>query len=290
MSTPINHHYVTQALSKNFMQNGSLFLYYKLTKLIKEKKSTKNLFSEDYLNSILNDNQILDHKSIENSLNENFEKDYTTHYNIVVNAINSPSKGEKLNILNSLKYLMGLGAIGLMRTPWGQAQRFDSLKESLTPIFEASEDLKQNFIKYEQERESVKNKSPLDYNQVRTKIFELMGETTFAALLAPDNEYFLLPDCTSIVFRTNLLDDVIHNGQILKSEGNSIASITFPINSKIALFCISKKIEKDFPSSVLQISKDEVYRYNLAFFNASEKGIVCESKEYLERFIASLNL
>jgi hypothetical protein len=117
-----------------------------------------------------------------------------------------------------------------------------------------------------------------------------MGETTFAVLLAPENEFFLLPDCTSIVYRTNLLDDVIYNGQILKSEGNSIASITFPINSKIALFCISKKIDKDFPSSVLKISQDEVYKYNNAFFNASEKGIVCESKEYLERFITSLNL
>ena len=77
MSTPINHHHVSQCHSRLFFNEQDKKIYYYDKELDKfdYKLTTKSLFSENYANTKL-ENDEFDHKSVEDELNQYFEKDF----------------------------------------------------------------------------------------------------------------------------------------------------------------------------------------------------------------------
>jgi hypothetical protein len=268
-----------------------MFLYHKSSGRIQEKSTTKSLFSEKDLNSIVLEDGTIDHGTVEINLNQNFETDFKEHYDIIMDTLNTVQTKQPLNILNSVKYLMRIGLIGEMRTPKDQKERHEYIMGAFKQVTDgASEEIKKSLEVHEQMVSVVKSKSPVDFDKVVDGVIELMGDIMYAILLAPKGEYFLLPDCTSISLRENLLKDIVINGEICTSGGSSIASITFPINSKVALFCMSTKVREKKPNVVIQLTEDNVQEYNVAFFKASDKGVVCESKEFLEKFVANYKL
>lgn len=77
MSTPRNHHYVSQVLSKKFLSvEGRIYKYSKTKDQIVSLNSTRRLFSQVDLNTTFDKEGNLDHHSVEDKLNVAFEKDF----------------------------------------------------------------------------------------------------------------------------------------------------------------------------------------------------------------------
>ena len=116
MSIPKNHHYVSQVHLKNFfnVDEGQIYIYDKTRKNFYSKKSTKTVFSEKYSNSRYLNGK-LDHKSLEDDLNEHFEKDFSSHYDTINSFIQNRTWNTEVQ--NALIYIAKYGIIADFRTP-----------------------------------------------------------------------------------------------------------------------------------------------------------------------------
>lgn len=207
MSEPRNHHYVSQVLIRKFLDNkGKAYFYDKNIKSIEKLKSTRNFFSETDLNSTIKNGKI-DHSSIEESLNKNFETKFNTHYNRVVGCVKAKNFDKLDN--SDIESLIKFGIIGAPRHP---IQRESSQETILNTIKEISKlatiELKKEIDDFEKSVSGVKNKIPLDFKEVADKTLEIMGDCVFSIFEAGSNSFFFLPDCTSIT-RRDLIENTL---------------------------------------------------------------------------------
>lgn len=290
MSTPRNHHYVSQVLIRKFL-NGekTLHFYKKSNRTFGKTQSTKNTFSERDLNSTINENGQIDHTIIEEILAKNFEKKFNANYNLIESYVSSgvvSGTELKANLLEAIKNLIPMGIIGEMRTSQRMEETYEGVFGVLRMIASnATDELKQEIEGYEKQVAAVKNKLPINFSEICEKVTELMGDSIYSIFITPPSEFFILPDCTSAILRANLLDDVIHNGERLVSDGMSIASVMYPINSNIIVSATSTKIIKKRPNKIFVLKKAEVYDFNKAFFERANEKVICTNEEYLKEFI-----
>lgn len=116
MSKPRNHHFVSQVHIKKFFNTNrkKIFVYDKVLNNLYFKTTTKSLFSEKDLNTKF-DNGSQDFESLENDLNQFFEKDFSEHFLIIKKFIEELNYSEKVN--NALFYFAKYGIIGEIRNP-----------------------------------------------------------------------------------------------------------------------------------------------------------------------------
>lgn len=273
-------HYVSKVHIKLFMDNDELYYCDKLNNFnIRKAHSPTSIFYHHNLNATIDEDGLYDLTSVEKSLNQNFENDLLYHYNRLVNCINTD---EENGLLESIKYLMQIGLVGRFRNPHhGQESRqsfFDGLREV---IQDSTEEQKENLNKMEASGFWPRS----DFKELSDSIEETMGEVIYSVFLAPDNENFILPDCTSVVMRTKCDDEMI-NGEVYKNLAEPITTVIFPISNKIVLVGQSKRICPIESHSASVLDAGVVYEYNKMFFTESYEKVACGNEEYLKKFIA----
>ena len=124
MSEPRNHHYVPQCLIKNFVNSkGRYSCYDKIKENHYTVGSSKRLFSETELNTIIDEKGNTNHSKIESHLNNEFEFEFPKHYNIVKGLIEDKDDvylraiSQSGELKSALYYLIRLGLIGDFRHP-----------------------------------------------------------------------------------------------------------------------------------------------------------------------------
>lgn len=302
MSIPRNHHYVSQVLSEKFVsRDGYIHIYNKYFKYNKfrSKTSTKSTFSQKDLNLRKERDGKLDYSSVELILNKNFETDFNKHYQLINEAIKTPKKaGEALSnsdqILNSIKYLMGMALIGQSRHPDRIEQRNN---EIFGPLFDLDptifKDLRSEISTFYSHVADIANKTPIDFKKLHEGIVKSMGEVVYSILLAPKNEYFILPDCTAAQRRFGFKPDII-DGKEYFNEANPIGTAIMPINSKVLLAVTAKRlIPEEFEKEdhqIFTLNNELVRDFNITLYNDSFREVACENKKYLVNFIEKISV
>lgn len=295
MSDPKNHHYVPQCLIKQFKNKSDKYsLYDKNRNNFYTTLSSKSTFSEIGLNTILDENGNKNNSYIEKQLNDNFENEFAKNYKIVKDLViefehHPIEKFENVEFINALYYLLKLGLIGDFRNP----NRLKSTDEAINGMFKdiypiSSEDLKNEIDDLRYERELTKYNSHSDFVELANGIIKNMGEHVLTVYIAPESEYFILPDCQSSYFRKVLEDDVLYNGMVLESTCNVICWLGYPIDSKTFITIESIKKSKRKTNSILRIDSEFMFIINLKLFNSAYKDILCEDEIYLKSFIENI--
>jgi hypothetical protein len=299
MSVPKNHHYVSQALSRNFLsEGGRLYKYDKSERRIKTVNSTKRLFSKDYLNSIINEDGEIDHISVETQLNRNFESEFPNHCELIFNALNKECEiGNVIpnseNIQTSMEYLLGMALIGPFRHPQHIHETEEIIFGTLMELADNAVAELQSSIYSELNRlAGVMNKVPVDFNDLRNGMLELMGDIKFGVMRAPEPHYFILPDCSAGTKRFQMPSDYI-DGKEYINPSMPIGFALMPINSKVVITAVSRRILPDEfreqTSGFYTINEKTVFGYNNILYDSAYREVVCENKEYLESFIKKMN-
>lgn len=257
MNIPRNHHYVSQVLSKKFLSTeGQIYVYNKQKDTINMSASTRFLFSQRDLNSLKDSNGIIDHASVESALDKNFETGFNTHYDVIIKTLNqnnykgttvSLSDGKTGNLISnyeevqrSIKYLIGMALIGESRHPEKIKRRNDAIFETLLEISEyATDELKSEIHELCERQLDMTSKIGLDFVELLDGILKNMGDVTYSIQIAPEGEYFFLPDCSAAIkhFRA---EDTIIEGAVYYNMAETIGLVSMPINSKIIIQAILK--------------------------------------------------
>lgn len=284
MSIPRNHHYVSQVLIRKFVDiENNLYTFNKSDSCFEEKKLTRFDFAEQDLNSIKNDLGEIDHSSVEETLNKHIETGFNNHYNKLIASLESENYS---NLIESIEYLMRMGIVGDMRTPQHQIEKENNMLEFYRMIYEISADeLKADIEHFVNRNSDVKNKFPIDYKEITEKVNEVMGDKIYSIFKAPPTDFFFLPDCSSVVIRSQLEEDTILDGKVLLNPGRPIGTIIFPINSNLIIVAQSTKICKQKSHGIYDLSSETVDQYNLMFLKSSRDKIICKDKDYLKTFI-----
>lgn len=291
----MNHHYVSQVLSRKFFNSDkTTYLYNKDTGRTKIVRSTKSLFSVKYLNSKLAEDGTIDHFSTEDTLNRYFETDFNKHYNRIVAAVNADNKiGQPVpnskELTESIKFLIGMGIIGEMRTPWHLLDTAQKVFAPLLHIAEhATEEVRNNILGYKEMLSGFITKIPLDFKEIKDGVAKLMGETTYSIYIAPKGHYFLLPDCSSCVKRHKLVEDDVIDGKTYLNPQMAIGNVVMPLNSKIAISANTSKLItiNNGAHGMYQLKPEVANNFNVVLYEAANGGVVCENEEYLKKFVA----
>lgn len=293
MSEPRNHHYVSQVLSRKFFNsNGNAYLFDKAKNKFETVNSTRFLFSERDLNSRIIEDGNIEHSSVESLLNRYFENPFNTHYNTIVAAVEAkhslyhviPNSDE---VQKAMEFLILMGNIGAIRNPNHMKWAENAIFGPLFMIAEnATDELRNEIYSAYQRVFKVTNKTPVDYKELSEGIAKLMGDTTHSIFVAPEDTYFILPDSTSTVKRYKLLDDVIVDGETYISPAKSIGTVLMPINSKILIAAVSRKVLQG-NNGIYQLKKETVMDYNKALLDSSFEAVICENETYLKAFVQS---
>lgn len=293
MSIPKNHHYVTQSLSQNFMSNGVMFKCNKEDKIVRKVKSTRSLFSQDYLNSKIGKDGEIDHASVESELNKNFETNFPKYANVIIDAVNSIGKVVDFNLIDeAIEYVIGMALIGEARHPLRMKEAHDTILGSFKMIADlAIPDLKSEIYEHLNKVDPVNNKTPLDFNRVKNKIRARMGEAKLGVMVAPDDHYFILPDCSSAIERFPVEPDVIE-GVTYINPAMVIGSVFIPINSKILVSATSRSILngklKEEPTTFHRLDDRLAKGFNKILYDKAYEEVACENKEFLENFLTTV--
>lgn len=283
MNEPKLQHYLSQVLIRQFIDQEENLYTYSKTVGYNEKRLERTDFSVTDLNTTVDKHGNIDRFTIEKILGKYFESDFPKHYKKILSALES---GEYSKLTKSIKYIIKMGIIGDMRTPEHQFEIQESILGSLREITKhATDELKNEFLKFEKSQFGIKNKLPNDFKKTADKIYEIMGKKVFSIFKAPKTEYFFLPDCTSVVMRTQLEDDILLNGQLLLNPARPIATVIFPVDSHTIIVVQSAKICPQKTNGIYELSSETVDRYNKMFLDNARDKIVCKDKFYLRQFI-----
>jgi hypothetical protein len=288
MSVPKNHHYLSQVLLKKFLDSeGRLNYYSKSEKRIINKEYSRFDFAESFLNSIITNEGEIDHKTVEDNLNHHFESGFNKHYESLFRAL---KQNDHSLITSSISYLIRMGIIGDMRTPQNQIETHEVIFGALRQIsLLGDKDLQHEFEDFLLSVSHVKNKLPVDYKNLTEGIEELMGECIYSLFIANQNDFFFLPDNTSVVIRSKLEPDIVFNGEILESMSMPIATIIYPIDSHNVIVAQSTKICPQENHGIYNLSSKVVSTYNRMFLDSSRDKVICESPDYLKEFISNVS-
>jgi hypothetical protein len=285
MSIPHNHHYVSQVLIKKFLNTDKRVSIFSKTKNnIETKTLQRKDFAERDLNSIISDENTVDHKSIEDNLNENFERDFNKHYDSLFLSI----ENNNLDLfIESIKFLIKLGIIGDMRTREHQLEDQQAILGGIGSLYEMfSDDLKAEYSSFINRNSTVKNKLPVNYSELTNGILEIIGDACYCVFKASKNHHFLLPDNTSIIHRSKIDPDIeTEDGKTFVSLAMPITMIIYPINNKTIIVVKSKKMEGEDLSGVFQLSEKTTIDYNILLIKNSRDKVICGDENYLKDFI-----
>lgn len=292
MSTPRNHHYVSQVLSKKFLSvEGRIYKYSKTKDQIVSLNSTRRLFSQVDLNTTFDKEGNLDHHSVEDKLNVAFEKDFPKYYQVIVDAARSElvtgvALPDSEQITEAASKIVEMGFIGRSRHPMDMLESQNVIFGALLEIANsATEELKNGILSHIHSLSGITNKLKLNFDELAKSFVDLMGETTYSIMIAPDDQYFLLPDCTAATRRFKVEDDVI-DGVIYINPAMVIGMVLMPINSKVLVTAVKTEFFPDQGHGLYQLSAETMLVYNRVLFENAFEEVACQNKEYLQGLVS----
>lgn len=283
MSIPRNHHFVSQVHIKNFFNSreGKIFIYDKLTINHYYKTTTKSVFSEKDLNSTFN-NDTLDHISLENDLNEHFEKEFPKHIEVIQNFIIDLNYSKEVN--ESLTYFAKYGIIGEIRNPRHKRNLEETIFKSFSQMYELFDaKLKTEFDEAFAYKNKIKYINSTQYSEFANEVIKLMGDLVFVIETPKNlNDYFLLPDFCAANRREKIND-------YFNPDIEEIAYIGLPLSSKIYIHFYSTKIKDGIKNSgIYELDSSVVQKLNKMNYDYCESKIACEDEVYLKKFIENV--
>lgn len=283
MSTPRNHHFVSQIHIKNFFNSNEekIYIYDKLVNNHYYKTTTKSIFSEKDLNSIFEDG-ILDHKSLEDDLNNHFEKDFPKHLETIQTFLENMSFTKNVN--EALIYFAKYGIIGEIRNPRHKKNVEETIYNAFTQMYDwFDEKLKKEFDEAFAYKNEIKYRNVIQYSTFADDILKLMGNLVFVIEVPKNNnDYFLLPDFCAANRREKI-------NEYFNPDVKEIAYIGLPLTSKIYIHFYSTKIKNQIPESgVFELDSSIVHKLNEMNYKYCESKVACESETYLKNFIKNV--
>lgn len=280
MSVPKNHHYISQVHIKNFFnyEKNEIYVYDKQRQNHFIKKTTKSIFSEKNLNTKLIEN-VYDYSSIEEQLNEHFEKDFGNNFRLISKFIDDKIRTKEFE--NAVIYFAKYAVISELRTPFRKNQTDEAIYKGLSIITEmGDEKLKKQFEDYFAFNEVRKYSNAVDYVEFSQKVLKSMGEIFFI-IETPQNEndFYFLPDFGAATTKEKI-------NTYFNPDVKEIAYIGIPISSKIYIHFYSSKLNNSVNCSKLTyVDSDIVYKLNKMNFEYSNRIIACENQEYIKEFV-----
>lgn len=286
MSTPINHHYVSQCQQREFFssEKGKIFVYDKEKKNHYFKRTTKTLFSEDNLNTrSINDK--IDPSQLELELRVMFEEDYTKHVNNVKKFITDQENKDVT--YESLMWLMMLGILGELRHPNFKSS-FDSFIQTIDidVISRKTGRPKSDIESWIKKGRKTKFRNDLGYLDTACRTLERMEPFDFAIFTIESSDIFILPDTSSFNIRGQLHPYI--NPLI-----REITEIGIPITEKIFILGTSKHLKIPDASGIQFIRENNskiVHEINKDLFHFAYKAVAASDDQKLKLIIENIEL
>lgn len=182
-----------------------------------------------------------------------------------------------------------MGIIGQSRHPDEIENRNNILTNTLLEIAEnAVESLKNEIYSTLTPDSDLPNKTPINFKELHEGIVEHMGEVIYSIHVAPEGEYFFLPDCTAANARFKAENDII-DGEVYYNPSMPIGLVLMPINSKILLAVNSMRLlqdeHKNFGHGIYYLERESAREFNKILLNHSFREVACENKIYLKEFV-----
>lgn len=284
MSVPKNHHYISQAHIKNFFntEKNEIHLFDKIQNRHFKKNTTKSIFSEKNLNTKRLEDNTYDYSTIEEELNQNFEKDFPSCVEIVKNFIETKNLNDETQ--EALLYLSGYGLIAELRTPFRKKHTDDILKNGMKIIMEmGTDELKEGYKRFFGFDDEVKYSNSLNYIEFANNVIKAMGDLVLSIEIPQnENDYFILPDFGAATVRERI-------NKHFNPDAKEIAYIGLPLTSKLYLhFCSSKLKILPKPPGIHYVTSEQVYMLNKANYEYARRTIACANIEYLQSLVEKL--
>lgn len=280
MSIPKNHHYVSKCHQKEFFNSETkeIYVYDKLLDNLYSKKSTKNLFSENLLNTIKTDSQF-DNITLETELKILFEDKFHQHLVIINNFLTSQDDTDKA--YESLCWLTLLGIVGEMRHPKFKKEIDILMLDLKAEIFERATGIsKEKLMTRFKSELKTPYSNTIGYINVALKILGKMEPLDFLIYSIESEDSFILPDTSCFQIRGQLKTHI--NPSI-----NEIIQIGIPLSDKLLIIATPKIFETNLHGIqfIRQNNSNEVLKLNKFLFEFAKKAVVCKNKKNLEQTI-----
>lgn len=281
MSTPKNHHYISQGHIKNFfdIKKNEIHLYDKQLSRYFIKNSSKSIFSEKNLNTKRDNGGNYDYSSIEAELNQYFEKDFPRWCKLVEKFVQDLKFDDQLN--NAMLSLAGYGIISEFRTPTYKRRVDHAIYNGMKNFMGiATDDLRAGFEQAFNFNDEVKYTNIGNYTDLANKILKGMGQLRFSIEIpANENDYFILGDFGAATMRERIND-------YFNLDAEDIAYVGLALSSKIYIHFFSNKLRSfPRPPGISYATSEQVYLLNQANFKYAQKLIACENQLYLKSFV-----
>jgi hypothetical protein len=281
MSTPLNHHHVSQCQIKQFFDSeGEIFLYDKAKHNFYSKRSAKNIFSEKLANSIYMNGEV-DHESLEADL-KIFEDNYPNAVDQITDAI------KKCKISTDCHHVLLditlFGIIGRLRTP-EHKKELDNIIDNMFNQFEdlMADEQKKSLEQTKEYKKHVKYSNLLSYTDTALRIVKRMGGLDFTIWHIEGDDCFLLPDTSAISIRKQI-------NKYLNPHVREIAEVGFPLTDKIFIHALSKKLgqRKSYFCFVDKNDDKSVTDINFNLFHFAYNTVATSNEEYLRKIVSQV--
>jgi hypothetical protein len=288
MSTPINHHYVSKCHISRFFNSAQkkIYCYDKEVDNHYSKQGAKRLFSEDYSNTRLT-NGGLDHQTLEEELNINFEQDFDKHVDNILELTLDALKNDDTKH-ESLYYVICYALIADVRVPANKRKAEDAVNSMFTDIIRkvkywGDETYAASIEKLLEESRKTKYSNLLSYTEVAVKRLEKMGDLDFTIIKINSEDIFILPDTGSFHVRERINNYFNPNIQ-------EVAMVGIPLTEKLFVFGFSKKLPRT-ESGILYINDTNsaiVHEINTDLFNNAVRTVATGDEKKLKEIIARI--
>lgn len=280
MSTPVNHHYVSQCHQKGFFNDstGLIYIYDKELDNYYSKKSSKHLFSEDHLNTKEQDGHI-DQVSLEKELKILIEDEFAEHIKKIENFL--LAKGSNEVPFESLYWLTSLGIIGELRNPKYKKELDNHVLKLESNILRHYYNFsKKTILKFLRTKQVPFYSNTLGYLDTAFKTLEKLAPLDFLIISIESNDHFILPDTSCFQLRGQLSN---YANAFIKE----IIQIGVPLTDKLYILATPNVLKSDMHVIRYERSNNSelVYEINKDLYLFSKKAVACSDNLYLEKLI-----
>jgi hypothetical protein len=284
MSTPRNHHSVSQCHIRYFRSKEDEFYYCydKETDNFYRKPSEKSIFSELDANTRFK-NGALDHSSLENELQLTFENDFVKHASNIFDFISAQNKDGKA-IVSSLYYIIRYGLIADTRSPHYKKTTDEAvnslLKETARKVKILGDEVQSNFILQQIEETKTKYSNLLEYTDIAISRLKRIGSLRFTIANIKTDDKFILPDTGCYLKRARINNYINPNIQ-------EVAIIGVPLTDKIFIYGESTKLSSISNDTLLinNTPSELVNSINKDLFDFAIKTVITSDNTSLNSII-----
>lgn len=281
MSTPRKHHYVPQVHIKKFEHQNGYSVFIKQENKIISKKLSNDIFAVKDLNSSLDEDGNIDHVSVEQTLADQWDSPFKSHFDILDSWISESIQQNdysNISIEASLKFFFEYGLMGHLRSI-RQNREFNDLTinsilefEELIPDIDSIELSDSNFSNEQIEigKSIIKNLINLSTdtaNQWNEKLKFPAPSATELPMLVPEKlicDFFItstppfyLPDCTAIILKSEEETFKYKNQNI-----NKIMSVGIPLTQHLFIQIRNKDFFPNDKTDLYLIEKERTDEIN----------------------------